>query len=68
MKKWSLTLAASMSVLTLASCATPGGEGGGPTADGDNAIANSRLKTVLDRGELICGVEGNIPGFRRRCV
>ncbi|MEO1445031.1 MAG: amino acid ABC transporter substrate-binding protein [Cyanobacteria bacterium J06635_11] len=58
MKKWSLVLA--MSVLPLAACGAPGGapgEGGGATAGG------SRLQTVLDRGSLVCGVDGGIPGF-----
>ncbi len=72
MKKWSLMLAASMSVLALTSCGTPGGSDTASTdpstsgASGDSEtvdIGNSRLQTVLDRGELICGVEGAIPGF-----
>ena len=48
-----------------AACGAPGGGGGGgDTAAGGNAgIGNSRLKTVLDRGQLICGVDGGIPGF-----
>ncbi len=65
MKKWSLMLAASMSVLTLASCAPPGAAPGGDAeADADAGVAGGeRLQTVLDRGELICGVDGGIPGF-----
>lgn len=59
-------LAASMSVMTLASCAAPGGDPGATDADGEGdavGSAGSRLQTVLDRGELICGVDGGIPGF-----
>ena len=64
MKKWGLMLAASMSVLPLVGCGAPGG--GGETASGDGASAGggpSRLQTVLDRGEMVCGVDGGIPGF-----
>jgi general L-amino acid transport system substrate-binding protein len=66
MKKWGLLgLAAA---LTLAACggATTGGDTGTATADGETADATaggSRLQTVLDRGQLICGVDGGIPGF-----
>ncbi|MBD2257887.1 amino acid ABC transporter substrate-binding protein [Pseudanabaena sp. FACHB-2040] len=65
MRKWGL-LAAALSV-TLAACgsgttttgstATTDGEGG------TTAAAGSRLGAVQQRGELICGVEGTIPGF-----
>jgi general L-amino acid transport system substrate-binding protein len=68
MKKWGLMLAASMSLLTLTACGAPGGAPGGTTggtaANNEEAPAvTGRLKTVLDRGSLICGVEGSIPGF-----
>ena len=66
MKKWGLTLAASMSVLALASCGAPGEPGASSeSAEGDTAAGagGSRLQTVLDRGELNCGVDGGIPGF-----
>ncbi|MEM6868243.1 MAG: transporter substrate-binding domain-containing protein, partial [Cyanobacteria bacterium P01_C01_bin.121] len=66
MKKWGLTLAASIGVLALAGCGAPGEPGaGGDAAEGDAAAGagGSRLQTVLDRGELICGVDGGIPGF-----
>ena len=43
---------------------------GAPDAGGDatgevtqGGAANSRLQTVLDRGQLVCGVDGGIPGF-----
>lgn len=66
MGKWSVRLlAAVIMVMPLAACTTaPSGEegtvsiGGRATADGP-----SRLETVKERGTLICGVEGTIPGF-----
>jgi general L-amino acid transport system substrate-binding protein len=69
MKKWGLMLAASMAVLPLAGCGAPGGAPGtapdaaGGEAETGTSIENSRLKTVLDRGSLVCGVDGAIPGF-----
>jgi general L-amino acid transport system substrate-binding protein len=66
MKKWGLVLAVGMGVLPLVSCGAPGGApgGGGETAaEGESGIAGSRLQTVLDRGTLVCGVDGSIPGF-----
>ncbi len=65
MKKWGLTLAASMSVAVLASCGSPGAAPGDGDAEADAGagIGDSRLQTVLERGELICGVDGGIPGF-----
>ena len=61
MKKRSLMLAASLGALALTGCAGPGASG-----DGDGAAVGggaSRLDTVLARGQLICGVDGGIPGF-----
>ncbi|MBD1876304.1 amino acid ABC transporter substrate-binding protein [Nodosilinea sp. FACHB-131] len=60
MRKWGL-LAAALG-LTLAAC------GGGTTtttnADGEAAPAGGgRLDVVKERGQLICGVDGGIPGF-----
>lgn len=65
MRKWGL-LAAALS-LTLAACGG-GGETAGSTptggeGDGAAATANSRLSAIKDRGQLVCGVEGTIPGF-----
>ncbi|MDX2212538.1 MAG: amino acid ABC transporter substrate-binding protein [Oculatellaceae cyanobacterium bins.114] len=68
MRKWaSLLLAATLSVAALSACtseptdtaASPGAEGASPAA----ASGGSRLDTVLQRGTLICGVDGGIPGF-----
>lgn len=65
MRKWGL-LAMALSV-TLAAC------GGGTTTPTDSAAAGdgtttataggSRLDVVKDRGTLLCGVDGGIPGF-----
>ncbi|MBE9078875.1 amino acid ABC transporter substrate-binding protein [Romeria aff. gracilis LEGE 07310] len=64
MKRWSfLALAAAIAALPLASCGAPGS---GDTAEGGGeevAGGAGRLQTVLDRGELVCGVDGGIPGF-----
>ena len=57
MKKRSLMLAASIGALALTSCGPGGGD---DTAAGGGT---SRLDTVLARGQLICGVDGGIPGF-----
>ncbi len=56
MKKWGLLGLAT--ALTLAACG-----GGDTTATGGGGTTASRLQTVLDRGRLICGVDGGIPGF-----
>jgi general L-amino acid transport system substrate-binding protein len=54
-------LAAALLLLSLTGC---GGESA-PTAQtaGTAGQATGRLKTVLDRGKLICGVSGELPGF-----
>lgn len=67
MKKWALIVALGIGILPLAACGAPGG-GGDEVAqsDGEEGAApasGSRLQTVLDRGQLICGVDGGIPGF-----
>lgn len=64
MRKWGL-LAAALS-LTLAACAGGGTTGSTPTGgegDGAATTAGSRLETIKSRGQLVCGVEGTIPGF-----
>lgn len=68
MHKWSsMLLAATLSVATLSACtSTTTGTASSPAADGASpaaATAQGRLATVLERGKLICGVEGTIPGF-----
>ena len=37
--------------------------GCGEAGDSQSSSGSSRLDTVKERGQLICGVEGNIPGF-----
>ncbi|MBE9136622.1 amino acid ABC transporter substrate-binding protein [Nodosilinea sp. LEGE 07088] len=62
MRKWGL-LAAALG-LTLAACGgstTTTADGGGD--DTAPAAGGSRLDVVKDRGQLICGVDGGIPGF-----
>ena len=68
MRNWrTLLLASALVIVPLAACSSPpadtasstGGDGDAPAA----GAGTSRLQTVLDRGELVCGVEGNIPGF-----
>ncbi|MGF1570574.1 MAG: amino acid ABC transporter substrate-binding protein [Nodosilinea sp.] len=66
MRKWGL-LAAALS-LTLAACGgstTTGTDASAPTSDGGSAPAagGSRLAVVKERGTLVCGVDGGIPGF-----
>ncbi len=66
MGKWSVRLlAAVMMVMPLAACTTaPSGDESGVSVGGKAAADGpSRLETVKDRGTLICGVEGTIPGF-----
>jgi general L-amino acid transport system substrate-binding protein len=62
-----MLLAATLSVATLAGCASePTSNTASPAADGSSPAASSspsRLDTILSRGTLICGVEGTIPGF-----
>jgi general L-amino acid transport system substrate-binding protein len=62
-----MLLAATLSVATLAGCASePTSNTASPAAGGGSPAASSspsRLDTILSRGTLICGVEGSIPGF-----
>ncbi|MGD1701946.1 amino acid ABC transporter substrate-binding protein [Dapis sp. BLCC M229] len=63
MQKWgSILIAAMLMVLPLTACE---GEGtSGQTGAGqESQQATSRLDIVRNRGKLICGVEGGIPGF-----
>lgn len=58
MRKWGL-LAAVLGV-TLAACGDAGTTGG---TEGGASSSGSRLDVVKQRGQLICGVDGGIPGF-----
>ena len=66
--KWkSLLFAATLSVATLTACTTPEATDDA-AADGDEAAPTataegSLLSAIRDRGTLVCGVEGSIPGF-----
>lgn len=63
MRKWgSLLLATVLAAAPLAACSssdTTASSGG----DGSSGSSGSRLDTVTSRGELVCGVDGGIPGF-----
>ncbi|NEP16701.1 MAG: amino acid ABC transporter substrate-binding protein [Leptolyngbya sp. SIO4C1] len=62
MRKWGfLTMAVIGAAVPLAACSGGEAEGGGEGSAA--APAGSRLQTVLDRGQLVCGVDGGIPGF-----
>lgn len=73
MGKWkSLLFAATLSVAALTACTSPETtEETTAAAGGDESEAaapaavagDSRLATVKERGTLVCGVEGSIPGF-----
>ncbi|NER82065.1 MAG: amino acid ABC transporter substrate-binding protein [Leptolyngbya sp. SIO1D8] len=66
MKKWGfLGLALALTVTacgggTTSEPAATGGDGDGETSA---AAGGSRLDAVLARGQLVCGVDGGIPGF-----
>lgn len=67
MGKWgSMLLAATLSVATLAACTSPAptDNAASPASGASPATGTgSRLDAIAQRGELICGVEGSIPGF-----
>ncbi len=66
MRHWgSLILAVMCLALPLSACGLRAGK---PAPTGSNRPMNlvggvSRLSTVLDRGQLVCGVSGELPGF-----
>ena len=59
-KLTSLLLATTLLAAPLTGC---GETGGSEMSSGSSGSSGSRLNTVQARGKLICGVEGNIPGF-----
>ena len=69
MKKWGfLGLALAISLTT--ACATPttddaasGGDDAAADGETTTTAGGSRLAAVLERGQLVCGVDGGIPGF-----
>lgn len=67
MVNWRSLLLTTLLAGSLAACATPPEQGGDAADGGDTAGAaadgGSRLDAVKERGTLVCGVDGNIPGF-----
>ncbi|NEO85192.1 MAG: amino acid ABC transporter substrate-binding protein [Spirulina sp. SIO3F2] len=66
MLNWRSLLLTALLAGSLAACATPPEKDSGAAGDGENTAATaegSRLDVVKDRGRLICGVDGGIPGF-----
>lgn len=65
MKKWGLLgLALALTLTTACSGdTTDTAADSGDGAAGEAVAGDSRLSAVLDRGTLICGVDGGIPGF-----
>ncbi|MDJ0701974.1 MAG: amino acid ABC transporter substrate-binding protein [Leptolyngbyaceae cyanobacterium MO_188.B28] len=64
MRNWSfLLMALTVAVAPLSACSEPG-TSTNTSADGQSSnVGGSRLQVVLNRGRLVCGVEGSIPGF-----
>ncbi|RZM77969.1 amino acid ABC transporter substrate-binding protein [Leptolyngbya iicbica] len=68
MKKWGfLGLALALSLATACASPTTDDAASGGDADGGEettaTAGGSRLAAVLERGQLVCGVDGGIPGF-----
>ncbi len=60
-RRWKSCLGAIALVLPLTACGgDPNDASGG---GGDNLVVTGRLAEVLQRGKLICGVSGELPGF-----
>ncbi|VXD24878.1 amino acid ABC transporter substrate-binding protein [Planktothrix paucivesiculata] len=58
----SLLVATLLLVAPLTACESSNSTSTGTTSSGGSSI-NSRLDTIKQRGKLICGVDGKIPGF-----
>ncbi|MBP0009497.1 MULTISPECIES: amino acid ABC transporter substrate-binding protein [unclassified Roseofilum] len=66
MAKWqSLLMSVLLLALPLAACAPPPSDNadGGGDGESEDSASQSRLDVVKNRGTLICGVDGGIPGF-----
>jgi general L-amino acid transport system substrate-binding protein len=67
LKKGLLWIALAAVITPLAACAGDTADTGSTEGAADTAAATgaggSRLQAVLDRGKLVCGVDGGIPGF-----
>ena len=59
----SMLIASMLLVTPIAACATAETAVDEATDAVSSAVSGSRLDTVISRGQLICGVEGSIPGF-----
>ncbi len=58
-KSASLLLATTLTAASLAACSSPTGTAG----EGTGQTGGSILDSVLSRGTLVCGVNGQLPGF-----
>ncbi|MDJ0578175.1 MAG: transporter substrate-binding domain-containing protein [Xenococcaceae cyanobacterium MO_234.B1] len=56
-KSWGSSLLAGFLAISLTAC------GGGDSINSTSSATTSRLDTVKSRGSLICGVNGQLPGF-----
>ncbi|MDY7021834.1 MAG: amino acid ABC transporter substrate-binding protein [Cyanobacteriota bacterium] len=63
MRKWSSSLLTTLLLVIPLTACVPSNTAGGDGEGGGGAAAQSRLETIKSRGELICGVDGGIPGF-----
>ncbi|MEC4803144.1 MAG: amino acid ABC transporter substrate-binding protein [Jaaginema sp. PMC 1079.18] len=64
MFKWHSLLAATLLLAApITSCASADSPSSSEGGEGGAVTANSRLEQVKERGTLICGVDGGIPGF-----
>ncbi len=62
MHKWgSFVIGAALLIAPLSACESPTTSGTAST--GGNGAGGSRLGVVSGRGQLVCGVDGGIPGF-----
>lgn len=64
MLKWgSLLTATALLVAPITSCASADSPSGSTGSEAGTVATSSRLDQVKERGTLICGVDGGIPGF-----
>lgn len=64
MRKWiSLLLATVLTAAVAVACASSSDTAAGGDGAAGSAGGNSVLSTVIDRGSLVCGVNGQLPGF-----
>ncbi len=64
MLKWRSLITVFMLLLApLAACSTDATNSGSDETSGEAASSGGRLDAVLSRGSLVCGVNGQLPGF-----